>query len=320
MRALLVTGVVLAAFAGGQAWARDLLLAHPLWTSAPSTSDVLAAAKSRGAGKDAASLRCQVQPDGTLANCRQMLASSDRANAAASSLAPAFRVEPPSTLSETDRLFVDIDFLFGRLEHPPVQLVRPEAVSGSPPGPFPQRALDAGASSGVGVVDCVGSDDGSLTDCRVSEETPGDVGLGELALARASTLKLNLWQEGVPIRGLSLRLPIFLTAAGIADDGSTARPAIFHVAGSHYPGTAGPYYPERASRMHVEGDVTLECLLVADGSSKDCIGLAEDPNDQDFIWAAVLMAQRRAITAKARMVGGHPVAAEVVRVDVPFKL
>ena len=72
--------------------------------------------------------------------------------------------------------------------------------------------------------------------------------------------------------------------------------------------------------MGVNGSATIQCALSAAGALSNCVGISETPAGQDFLAAALKMASRGAIAAIPATVDGIPAAADVVIVEVPFKL
>ena len=55
---------------------------------------------------------------------------------------------------------------------------------------FPATAAASGVTGGMARLDCDVRQDGSLTDCRVSEERPSGMGFGEAALSVAHLFSL----------------------------------------------------------------------------------------------------------------------------------
>ena|GEM_PF-1296867 len=83
-------------------------------------------------------------------------------------------------------------------------------------------------------------------------------------------------------------------------------------------GGPGPYFPERATRLKVSGEVVLQCRLLASGLLEACAVVSESPADFGFGDASLLMAKREAVTARPLVVEGQPVDGESVRLTIPF--
>jgi hypothetical protein len=81
-------------------------------------------------------------------------------------------------------------------------------------------------------------------------------------------------------------------------------------------GSPGPYFPERAERLNVNGYGVIECRVMAQGVLNACASVSETPDGFDFAAAALRMASVRAITTT-----GEPTAGtETIRLAVPFQL
>ena len=112
-------------------------------------------------------------------------------------------------------------------------------------------------------------------------------------------------------------------AAATVQQDSTIRRAepIFKVMrGYEQYGAAGPYFPERASRMGIQGGAALECVLIASGVLTKCRVLVERPSGVGFADASLKMAEKGWMTAAPTVVDGHALPKETVDVLVPFTL
>jgi TonB family protein len=82
---------------------------------------------------------------------------------------------------------------------------------------YPQPALKAGLKEGSAMVDCAIGADGTLSDCAVKSESKAGVGFGEAATKIAEGSVANRWtEEGLPVEGARVELPIQMTYAGAA--------------------------------------------------------------------------------------------------------
>ena len=84
-------------------------------------------------------------------------------------------------------------------------------------------------------------------------------------------------------------------------------------------GGPGPYFPERAARLHRSGEAVVDCAPGQDGALDDCRVVRETPNDFGFGFAATRMAKERWMIL-AEPVDAQPHTADGrVLVRVPFK-
>jgi TonB family protein len=88
----------------------------------------------------------------------------------------------------------------------------PSAAGAPPPSPldayYPPAARAAGVEGYV-MLSCISKGDGSLSDCRVTEETPKDKGFGKASLRAAHLFRMDLkTQDGEPIEGVRVNIPI----------------------------------------------------------------------------------------------------------------
>jgi Gram-negative bacterial TonB protein C-terminal len=322
--------ILVACCMSARAEAGDFYLPAIVWKAAPTKADVDAVfpRSEIGHGSGSAWLGCQLKPDGSLFSCDSHISGVRAAmfERAARSLLPKFSaLVPASIASEKDRRFVNIRFSFRDPRQAPeaVDLADPQylQVAGQPlpADAFPQGAADIGLRSGLAVIECDGKQDGRLTNCVVTHETPAGVGFAAEALTIAATLQLNPWQGGDPLDGSRVRIPLYIDAPDATAAADFTQKAIFHVA-SGYPGTAGPFYPERAWRLHVTGTAIIQCVASAAGALSDCAAVSEEPTDYEFMAAALLMARRAAITIKPTGSDRADLGPKVVRVVVPFSL
>jgi protein TonB len=78
------------------------------------------------------------------------------------------------------------------------------------------------------------------------------------------------------------------------------------------------YYPERASRLNVNGRAEISCTVTAKGTLTDCSAVSEDPSDQGFGEAAMKMSHLFKMRPKTR--DGAPVDGGTVRIPIRFEM
>jgi protein TonB len=78
------------------------------------------------------------------------------------------------------------------------------------------------------------------------------------------------------------------------------------------------YYPDRASRMGVDGRATISCTVNARGLLQNCSIVSEDPNDQGFGDAAIKMSKLFKMRPMSK--DGAPVDGGTVRIPLRFQL
>jgi hypothetical protein len=328
MKALALAFVCgMAAWAGGAA--AQVFVPNIAWKAAPTRAEVEAAFPKGQIGRTRSTIMdlwCQLKLDGTLEGCN-VGGPDDWKNdfaRAAYSLESRFVAYVPADLTKVkDKLTVNVLIDFHDPSRPEAPEINPEWVqltgAAPPSDPFPIAAAQAGYESGMAVLECEGAKNGGLTNCAVLEETPQGMGFGQSALVIAQSARLNRWQEGEPVEGARLRVPIYVHAPAAATEAMLMREAVFHVPGGYEAsGPVGPYYPDRAWRMGVKGSVLLECVISASGALSHCVPEAESPIGFGFADATFKMLTKGAITAPPRPESVPPNAPAVSWVHVPF--
>jgi protein TonB len=78
------------------------------------------------------------------------------------------------------------------------------------------------------------------------------------------------------------------------------------------------YYPDRASRMGVDGKATISCTVNSRGLLENCSIVSEDPGDQGFGDAAIKMSKLFKMRPMSK--DGAPVDGGTVRIPLRFQL
>jgi protein TonB len=78
------------------------------------------------------------------------------------------------------------------------------------------------------------------------------------------------------------------------------------------------YYPERASRLGIEGSAMIRCMVTVEGLLTDCTVVAEQPTDAGFGEAALNMSHLFKMKPATR--DGVPVTAGPVSIPIRFQL
>ena len=78
------------------------------------------------------------------------------------------------------------------------------------------------------------------------------------------------------------------------------------------------YYPDRASRMGVEGSSTISCSVNSRGTLEGCSIVSETPNDQGFGDAAIKISKLFKMRPATK--DGAPTDGGTVRIPIRFAL
>jgi len=121
---------------------------------------------------------------------------------------------------------------------------------------------------------------------------------------------------------LTLALATAASAQTPPQSAPPEREPIFKTGPSEYRylGGPGPFYPERAERMRLGGEVVADCRVSAKGELSDCAIVSETPAEAGFSEAVRAMAAKHWMKAAPRVVDGAPVADELVRLHVKFRV
>jgi TonB family protein len=197
-----------------------------LWESAPSFSD-LTAAYPKGAKTKALQghvvLRCGLKDDGRLKDCDIITERPEHEGfgQAAKSLAPLFKAVPlPGDTKRSVLSSIRVDVAVQFAPPSPRQLSKlewtrqPQSLVAA----FPDKAADAGLSTGRATIDCAVGKDGALADCSATAEDPQGMGFGPAGIKVAQIMAVNPWtDEGLPADGAHVSFTIRFMNKAAAD-------------------------------------------------------------------------------------------------------
>jgi hypothetical protein len=207
---------------GGLAMRAVTMLDNPVWASAATYDEALAAYPAAGAGQEGyAVAHCPVKHTGVLDVCFLIKETPEGHGfgKAALSLTSKFRVAPEvARTSHGAPLWVDVPIRFAPPSSQEVKerlVMAPIWLSGVDPlvAPrlFPPEAAAQGLTTGRGVARCAIGADGALTACSPERGDPDGLGFSEAAVKLAGTMKMSLWSlDGAPVAGGVIHIPIRL--------------------------------------------------------------------------------------------------------------
>ncbi|WP_165184207.1 TonB family protein [Caulobacter soli] len=195
------------------------LIIDPPWSVVPSFEQVRAAwpQEAKGLASGQAALRCSIAVEGTLKSCDVIseAPSGKGFGKAAKALSRDFKINvKPDETKLLRNLSVDVPFRFRDPALPDTRkLTSPRwTVTLTTDGMaaiYPQAAVKANATTGLGVVSCAVDAGGRLVDCMVKREEPAALDFGAAALEAAKLMAMNPWTtEGDTVEGLRITLPI----------------------------------------------------------------------------------------------------------------
>ena len=301
------------------------VIQSPVWARAPSFADVAAAYPAGAHGVDgSAVIFCRFGASGALGACEVESETPGGLGfgEAAKSLAAKFTVAvDPSWSMGGDRFGVEIPILLISPDKPEMRdrlIGRPvwttKLTSTAVASFFPSEATAKGMATGRGVAECQVEADGALTACRPVSAEPEGAGFAEAAAKAASAMRMSPWtQEGGPVDGATIRIPIRLTA-----DDSPARVASGHVVWAETPTGADvlSVYPRPALTRNVSGQVDMRCKVQESGAVSRCDVTGESPAGWGFGSAAQQLASKYRVSMRGR---DHPEPGSWIDVSVPME-
>lgn len=204
------------------------MIPRPVWATAPRFAD-LGEAYPKQAGDVAGyvALRCELRDTGAVKDC-DILREEPKGKGfgkTADNLAKRFRAAvDPALFKDRVPVWADLPIRFPSprsLEFKNHHLGQPVWTAGVDPARvatlFPAQAAERGLRTGKGIAECTVAADGSLQNCHPVVGEPDDLGFSQSAVKVASVMRMNLWtQEGGPIDGATIRLPVVFNLAASA--------------------------------------------------------------------------------------------------------
>jgi TonB family protein len=189
---------------------------------------------------------------------------------------------------------------------------------------YPSNASARGVE-GTALMSCSVSDDGSLSECTVSNETPPGEGFGDAALALAPKFKLKpRTRDGMPIAGRHILIPLRFAlppaehakASPVQGPLAAAPPPPISPLPTQLPHCPGPgeparFYPEHAFLNKIAGKAIIRCRVGDDHRADDCEIISDYPRNERFGLAALGL-----LTCYRPTVSSAPVGTAV---DIPIR-
>jgi hypothetical protein len=138
--------------------------------------------------------------------------------------------------------------------------------------------------------------DGVVADCSIESEDPPEYGFGAAALRLSAKIHAVPPCPGAPeTKPGGARLPIRFQIPATPPQ----REAVFKTFRGQYARYAplGPYWPEKALRMKIGGEVTIDCHVDGADRLSNCKTVEDVPAGLDFAAKVLAMAQRGVMTA-----------------------
>jgi TonB family protein len=177
---------------------------------------------------------------------------------------------------------------------------------------YPQSAMNL--PGGSARIKCLPSPAGNLINCTVVSEDPAGVGFGPAAVALAAGFRLT--SQAARRHAEGIVLPIRFARP---EPAPPWRDAAFKTSPKYrHLGVVGPYYPERAERFGVGGEVIIDCRVEGDGALKDCDVFDFRPANFGFDESAIRMTRDGWMRAGPAPPGIVPPANGIWRFKIPY--
>ena len=263
------------------------------WASRPSGADLTAAlgAIVKPNVFYRAVVHCAVGDGGEMKDCKAIRETPSGQGVAAAylSLMPKYQRKPPGP---RDAREVSVAFEWYPVDTPADWLRKPTpedllAV-------FPTEAFKRGIG-GKGIINCVVTAQGALTDCVTLEETPPGAGFGGAAVALTPQFLMKpAKKNGSPVPSV-VTMPItFIGSGGGGDTFGAKKVVTGALAWTEAPTYAevAAAYPAKARAEKKGGRATLACAMTEEGRLTSCDVATSEPKGYGFDGAAKALAKR----------------------------
>ncbi len=236
-------------------------------------------------------MSCHVEADGALSNCKLIKDSppSARLGLLLLSTSTMYRRRPP-VVGDPREMAVVLDWHDYDRRADWVRKPSSDDILAV----WPTGALKQGIS-GEAIINCAVTNQGAVSDCVVTEETPTGLGFGAAAIALTPQFRMKpaTW-KGVPVVSM-VSVPVRFHGPGPGRS-LTGESKVLPVnlawatAPSHVDVLAA--YPKRALAKGVGGRSTLACEVSRDGRLKACAAIEPDRTNFGFDTAALSLAKQ----------------------------
>jgi TonB family protein len=293
---IILAGAAMLAAVSGPAAAKSQKDESP-FVEGPSSQDweaaLPAAARSLGRG-GLAYMRCKVQPDRSLSDCKVIKETPPALGfgAALLGLAPKFRAR------NTDKPELVVMGDWYRADTPGDWLKKPSPENLL--AVFPRGAFREGIS-GSARISCLATVQGVLTDCVVLDESPAGKGFGDAAVALTPQFLMKPARyKGEPVPS-PVNIPINFKMEGrgeVFGSKSVAPAALPWAEAPSYADVAAAY-PKAAAAQKKGGHVALDCDMKKDGRL-DCREITAEPENLGFGAAAKKLSKQFRFTVSSK--------------------
>jgi TonB family protein len=172
-----------------------------------------------------------------------------------------------------------------------------------------------GTHEGLARIGCRPAPGGELADCAILSEEPTGEGFGQAALALMPAFRMT--KKAAKERAAGIVLP---SRFAVPEPSPPWREAAYRRSSSYgYLGPPGPYFPDRAARSGVGGEVVADCHVGDGGRLDSCRIVAVAPAEFGFDDAVLKMVEQGWMTAAPASEGVAAPSNGIWRFRVPFR-